>query len=31
MNQKVAITDYTFDTLDIETGIVGPLGREILA
>jgi D-3-phosphoglycerate dehydrogenase len=31
MNQKIAITDYTFDTLDIETGILAPLGCEIVA
>jgi D-3-phosphoglycerate dehydrogenase / 2-oxoglutarate reductase len=27
---KVAITDYTFDTLDIETGILKPLGCDVV-
>jgi D-3-phosphoglycerate dehydrogenase len=31
MNQKVTITDYTFDNLDIETGILAPRGCEIVA
>ena len=26
---KAAITDYTFDTLDVEAGILGPLGCQI--
>src|SRR5437773_2212006 len=28
---KVAVTDYTFDSLDVETSILGPLGCEITA
>lgn len=28
---KIAITDYTFANLDIETGILGPMGHEITA
>ncbi len=27
---KVAVTDYTFDTLDVETGILAPLGCEVV-
>ncbi len=27
---KVAITDYTFDSLDVETGILEPLGCEVV-
>lgn len=28
---KVVVTDYTFDTLDIETAVLAPLGAEIVA
>jgi D-3-phosphoglycerate dehydrogenase / 2-oxoglutarate reductase len=28
---KVAVTDYTFDTLDVETAVLKPLGCEIVA
>ena len=28
---KVAVTDYTFDALDVETSILAPLGCEIAA
>lgn len=28
---KVAVTDYTFDTLDVETAVLEPLGCEIVA
>jgi len=27
---KVAITDYTFDSLDVEAGILGPLGCDVV-
>ena len=30
MTSKVAVTDYTFDSLDIETGILEPLGCQVV-